>query len=282
MKQLKRLLVPTDFSKAARNAVDYAAALAVDLQAELHLVHVVQLPTVVHSGAFFDINVREQLLQEANEQMKRRQQSLLKQWPDLQLNTKTFLGKVEEGLPQQATELKADLIVMGTEGSSGLKRLVGSNTYATIRHAPCPVLSVPEKSAYRKLQQLVFACALDQLSQEAPFRWLNQLAELLQLRVLVLTIDPDMRLTVRSEQQIQQTLDRVFADVPHRLQLLAGGETSETLRDYVQAKQPDWLFMLPRHHNFLERMLQGSLTRSLVYHPEVPLLTIREDQLADI
>lgn len=282
MKQFKCLMVPTDFSKAARNAVEYAARMAMEWQATLQLVHVVQLPSAVHSGAFFDLDVREQLLQEAKEQMSRRKAGLLKQWPALQLQTHTLLGKVEEDLPQQAKKLGADLIVMGTEGSSGLKRLLGSNTYATIRHAPCPVLSVPEKSAYHRLERLVFACALDQLKQEAPFRWLNRLAESLQLQLLVLTIDADLRLTVNNEEQIQQTLDRVFPNVPHRFQVLAGGETASSLRDFVQEKQPDWLFMLPRHHNFLERMLQGSLTRSLVYHPEVPLLTIREDQLADI
>jgi nucleotide-binding universal stress UspA family protein len=145
MIDLRRILVPTDFSKHSQNALQYAMAFADKFGAELHLLHVVQdlalfvpdtvagTPPVVPPVAQLTAAVREGLLRVIRENG---------------LERFTVCPEVREGTPfyeivRFAKEKDVDLIVMGTHGRSGLAHvLLGSVTEKVVRKAPCPVLTV--------------------------------------------------------------------------------------------------------------------------------------------
>ncbi len=145
MIDLRRILVPTDFSKHSENALKYAVAFAEKFGAELHLLHVVQdlavfLPDAVTATPPMVPPV-DQITQAAREGLDRiiRANGL-----------ERFSAKpeVREGTPfaevvRFAREMEIDLIVMATHGHTGLAHmLLGSTTEKVVRKAPCPVLTV--------------------------------------------------------------------------------------------------------------------------------------------
>ncbi len=145
MINLRRILVPTDFSRFSQVALTYASALAEKFGAELHLLHVVQdlalfIPDAVAVAPPLAAPV-EQFAAAAREALERVVR-------DHQLERLKVRQDVREGTPfyeiiRYAKELKIDLIVMGTHGHTGLIHvLLGSVTEKVVRKAPCPVLTV--------------------------------------------------------------------------------------------------------------------------------------------
>jgi nucleotide-binding universal stress UspA family protein len=145
MIDLKRILIPTDFSKYSKAALAYAAALAEKFGSELYLLHVVQnlgvmipdmvnvMPPVMPSNEQMTAAVREAL----DRLIKENQLDKFKVHAEIRLGTPFY------EIIQFAKENNVDLIIMGTHGHSGLAHmLLGSVTEKVVRKGPCPVLTV--------------------------------------------------------------------------------------------------------------------------------------------
>ncbi len=139
--QVKRILVAVDFSEASREALEFAAALAKRLGAEIALLHVFEgVPGELRilEAAYVDTSFRDEAAQN------------LAEWTtNLRAAGVTATGEVREaaavsgGIIGMAQKTKADLIVIGRHGTQQLERMFASNTVAKVlRHAPCPVLVV--------------------------------------------------------------------------------------------------------------------------------------------
>jgi nucleotide-binding universal stress UspA family protein len=138
----KHILVPTDLSEGAEQALDYACELARTLGAQIHLLNVVGIPAlgVPELGVALTATMIDQLVTEnqtALDEIARTRCSA----PLGQVLIKA--GDARDMITQTAKELGVDLIVMGTHGRRGLSRaLLGSVTEAIVRSAPCAVLTV--------------------------------------------------------------------------------------------------------------------------------------------
>lgn len=141
MARFETFLVPHDFSADADAALETAVELARRLGAELHLLHAYQQPLDVLSpyGVAIPPNVGPELRAAA----QRRLDEIAKEISGLRIHVHAVEGPPALVIPEQAREIGADLVVMGTHGRSGLRHLLlGSVAERTVRSAPCPVLTV--------------------------------------------------------------------------------------------------------------------------------------------
>src|SRR5205823_9667895 len=147
MIDLRRILVPTDFSEHSLNAVRYAAAFAEKFGAELYLLHVVQdlslfVPDVV-SGAPPYLPPTEQVLAAVRESLDRLAHEHL---PHLTVHRLVREGSPFYEIITCAKENAVDLIILGTHGRGVLAHmLMGSVAAQVVRKAPRPVLTVRDK-----------------------------------------------------------------------------------------------------------------------------------------
>ena len=143
----KHILVPTDLSEGADQALDYACDLARTLDAELHLLNVVGIPAlgVPELGVALASTVIDQLVVE--------NQTALQELARTRCTARLGQVLIKAGDPrdminQTARELGIDLIVMGTHGRRGITRaLLGSVAETVVRSAPCAVLTVRLREA---------------------------------------------------------------------------------------------------------------------------------------
>jgi len=151
---IKRILVPVDFSKSSLKALDYALALAKTFKAEVVVLYVVE--PVYYSapdltgGAETMVTLMDEQRRIGRQQLLRLEQRYAKAGARLRGVLQT--GTAYRAIADAAQALKADLIVMGTHGRTGVSHLlVGSVAERVVRTAPCPVLTVNPSKQRRRL-----------------------------------------------------------------------------------------------------------------------------------
>ena len=141
---IKKIILATDFSDTAKDASLYALWLAKTLEAELIPLHVFDVsvwnvPSQYYLKPGFDgvVESIEDSKQRGKETLRKLEEEF-----DIKVDTVFTEGRAGEETVRVASELKADLIVLGTHGYSGWKRFaMGSVAEYIVRHAPCAVLT---------------------------------------------------------------------------------------------------------------------------------------------
>jgi len=142
----RTILVPTDFSEYADHALAYAVNLAAQLDATIHLVHAISVPAagIPELGVAYSSLMMESTTKEAQRELDERA-TLYRDRVSLG-PVRVEVGDARDVIDQVAKTIGADLIVMGTHGRRGLRRmLLGSVAETVVRSAPCPVLTVHSK-----------------------------------------------------------------------------------------------------------------------------------------
>ncbi|MDF1613768.1 universal stress protein [Desulfurivibrio dismutans] len=144
MDDVRKILVPVDFSANSCKIMALAASLAQRFKAELAVVFVVQ-SFDDYSGFFVPrepiAQFEEEMIRNAEEKMQSFIQECLA--PDAQVQTRVLTGDVADSIVEHATRTGVDLIVIGTHGYRGLERvLFGSVAEKVIKRADCPVISI--------------------------------------------------------------------------------------------------------------------------------------------
>ena len=150
--RIRKLLVPTDLSPVSLHAVAYAARIARSLKAEMRLLLVDETAFAV-TGPGFDSPAAALALENARQVMHRNleKQAAALRKTGLGVRAMYVPGPAAQRIVETAAKLRSDWIVMGTHGRTGLAHtFLGSVAERVVRHAPCPVLTVPSRHAVAK------------------------------------------------------------------------------------------------------------------------------------
>jgi nucleotide-binding universal stress UspA family protein len=141
--KLERILVPTDFSESANNALTYGASFAREYGARLVLLHVVETMAVGYASDLFPVPMAE-VFQEISTYARTELGKLAAGVREKGIDVREVVvqGKPSAEIIRVAREESIDMIVLGTHGKGMLdKALFGSTTERVVRKAPCPVLT---------------------------------------------------------------------------------------------------------------------------------------------
>lgn len=174
----KLILVPTDFSAPSAQALRYGAALAERFSAHLLVIYadpfVPPVDFTISAAGAFDLP-REEMIESAREQLQ-----TFAEWhiPDaVPYDIRVVVSTPIDAIVAQAAEAGADLVVMGTHGRTGLRRLlVGSVTEAVMRLAPVPVMIVHESAQVTTNAQWIVGCVIPARESRAALRYAKVLA----------------------------------------------------------------------------------------------------------
>jgi nucleotide-binding universal stress UspA family protein len=135
----RRILIAVDFSDTSREALRRTVEMARLLSSEVFCLHVIEVPYGAGEAAFIAQNMKERSRAEKNR--RRELAQLLEEKGCDSANVKVVAGTPYHEILKEATEANVDLIVVGSHGNTGVKRVVlGSTSERVIRHSECPVL----------------------------------------------------------------------------------------------------------------------------------------------
>lgn len=146
---IKHILVATDFSPCAREALDLAVELAQEKRAAVTLLHVFRLPIyVLPEGTVLSMDAANvELIERSIDDELAAEQKRVAGTGQVTTSERIEAAVIAPAIVERAVKLGCDLIVMGTHGRGGVKRLVlGSVAERVLRSAPCPVLVVRERA----------------------------------------------------------------------------------------------------------------------------------------
>ena len=164
---MKKILVPTDFSKTSITALETAFDIAKKAGAEIHLLHVVEEASPDSyrvSGEWVKEDWEERLftfklLEKAKKQLEKL--VLDPRFEAVKIEGQLRLGNPFHGMNAIIAEEKVDLVVMGTRGITNLEgMIIGSNTERVVRHSRCPILTVQKKPSSTNFKNIVYATAM--------------------------------------------------------------------------------------------------------------------------
>jgi nucleotide-binding universal stress UspA family protein len=147
--QVRKILVPLDFSEASRLGLEYALSFAQEFHATVVLFHSVFVTAYLLGNAYTAHHIPLPITTQtdyARAEMEKLRETIARKGGDVE--TKLALGSPVEQMAKYITKAGIDLIITSTHGRSGLRRVfIGSTAERIVRYATCPVLVVPNRAA---------------------------------------------------------------------------------------------------------------------------------------
>jgi nucleotide-binding universal stress UspA family protein len=278
---MKKILVPTDFSKSAQMAVDVAADIAKKANAELVLLHVVEdiagdsfnvEAQIEMSPRWEDKIFMAKLMERTKKQMASAVDAL--KTAGVKVKQELRLGTPFHGMRTIITDQKVDLVVMGTAGKTKLEEMIiGSNTEKVVRHSNCPVLTVHKKPTSTDFKNIVYATSMSG-EEEVFSRIVRKTQQMYDATVHLVRINTPgsfMRDIVVKKQmqdfakklQLKNFTVNVFNELSEE----------EGIIYFADSINADLIAMATHGRTGFAHVLAGSIAEDVVSHAKRPVLT---------
>lgn len=275
MKSEKKILVPTNFSETAHNALRAALLFSTKQKVEILLVNFYHLPIAVDvmgQPVFFQ-EVSEDISYASKDKLDLLKKEINNTHPEINVHTLAIQGLMGDVLPSLCIEREIDIIVCGTEGGDWLEEhFTGTNTTFILGNISIPILVVSEKSSLKKLNKIVFATDF----QFADVAVLSDLASFAKpfsadIEVVHMSVSPP------KDQDAFDWMEEIGSQrVKYRAityqNLISLKPTYHLLNEFLETQDADLLVMTTTGKNFFQRIFSGSLTWEMACHSNVPLL----------
>jgi nucleotide-binding universal stress UspA family protein len=275
---IKKILIPIDFSETAMLAIEHAAFTAQLFKAELVLLHVVE-----QHWEHFSIIAPELRISSPDEFTKAIEKKLeetaaaIRSKYGVKSFAVTSTGNIFSEILSVSREHNVDLVVMGTHGTSGVVEFfIGSNTFKMVTQSECPVMSV---QAHAK--KLGFSEILLPIDDSAHSRQKVNHAIVLakhfasRIHILGLT-DPNLSDRKKFEIKLDQIEEYVKkCGLPFTRKTVDGKNQAKTTYDYAKSVNADLIVIMTDQDEDLTGRLMGTFAQQIINHSKIPVLTIQ-------
>lgn len=273
---MKQFLVPTDFSDYAQVATQAALAIAAKNNAAIDFLHCMDLPRFLHSSMANALTIPEEYQKErglAQQQLN----NLSIEASHLKLNAKNYLSfnAATEEITAHAQAHHADLIIMGSHGSSGIKEaFLGTNTQRVLRTSKAPVLVLKQLPQTFDFKNIVFAATFKE-DVHAPFRKVIDFAQIFgaQIHLLYVNMPYNFEETSFSVARMQ-AFEKMYPGMNLKLHIYNAFDEENGILDFAHANNIDVIATTTHGKSGFVQMLSPSITESLANHSSLPVLSI--------
>jgi nucleotide-binding universal stress UspA family protein len=277
---MKKILVPTDFSKPSIIAAEVAVDIAKKDGADVIFLNVVEEATdgsfnvegEVSRGNMEDRLFTFKMIEKAKKQLQKMVSD--PKFSAVTVNGELRVGNPFHGMRTIIVEQKVDLVVMGTSGRTKLEEmLIGSNTERIIRYAKCPVLTVHKKPVSSDFKNIVYATSLS--PQEEVFSRIVKRAQQLYNSTLHL-----VRINTPADFQKDHIVKDYMEKFAKKLQLknytiniYNDFSTEDGIIRFADQVDADMIAMATHGRTGFAHVLTGSIAEEVAGHSNRPVLT---------
>jgi nucleotide-binding universal stress UspA family protein len=273
---MKRILVPTDFSVYAEEALKAAAKIARINNCEIFLLHMLELPNQMSDAVTGGNSIPEVMLfmKKAHEMFEK-----IKQRPYLQgisVTETVQFEKAFDGILASSKKNKIDLIVMGSHGSSGLEEiLVGSNTEKVVRHSDIPVLVIKKETKEFCADTIVFASDFSEEIKK-PFKKVLEFAKKFNSNLkLVMICTPNSFKTNIVAEKIMNEFVSNFEIKKYSTHIYNDANIEKGVLNFSNNANADLIAICTHNRTALSHFFNGSISEDLINHAIRPVITFK-------
>lgn len=269
---MKRILLPTDFSKNSINAIHYAMELFEKRSCEFFLLNIQKPSQYITEELMRSTptdSVYEAVSQDNKKQLEDLKESLMETYVNRPYHFKTVFDFdiLEDAIQQLVNAETIELVIMGTNGATDAAEVIfGSNTLRVIRNVHCPILAIPENYKYHGFSSLLFS-----LMHEEHFHpeVLTPLSDLLRDHVVSLEV---LQIDTHEELPESPILSQFAAINYHPVESIPA---AHAISSYEQLLPVDMHAIYIKPKSFFQRLFSGNDTAKLSYISKVPLLVLK-------
>lgn len=277
---MRKIVVPTDFSENAYNALRYACQIFKYEKSIIFIVH-------AYADEVYKINAdgqrsamdeqKEKVLINSEQKLEKLFKDISQYAPNPQHTYKTLaaFGNLTDGINDLVNRENVDIVVMGTRGETNDRSITfGSNTLEVLKYVHCPVLGIPESYSYHAPRKLLFPTNYLVPYKKRELKLLCELTGSFRSTVFLLYIDPIKKLSLRQEDNRALLVDSMQKS---KLEFETSPEKEKTvaITKFIIHKNIDMLVMVNSRDSFLEDMLHQSTIRQIGLHIKIPFLILQ-------
>ncbi|KEO75380.1 universal stress protein [Anditalea andensis] len=266
-----KILVPTDLSENADNALGFAQQLIIQTGGEIILLFTYY---AVYDFAAQATRIIGQIEKDAKKALK----NIIKNNnPDnLHMDYRIVQGTVDNAVKAAVDGMGIDLVIMGTQGASGLKKaLLGSNTADVIKEATVPVLAIPSGAKLEKVKKIAVAVELKKEDLQTLLH-LMELTAVWNLPYKIIHVQKEGRSdTEINFETLQRNILKEYPLVDINFLSYESDGINKGLENYLKENPDALLVMFSKTRSFFEQLLESSRSVEMAYHTHVPLLVVK-------
>lgn len=275
---MKKFLVPTDFSDASKNAARYAVEMAQDdPQTTIVLYNLYDRIAPGSDGS---------PLTETDEDRKKVLNAAL---ANLEIELHEISTVRIEYVAEEGTSLvesveryvrynAIDVVIMGITGATRLEQIfMGSNALNMARQGVCPVIIVPPKAEFKKIENVLVASDFKNVKTTTPVAQIKKVLEIFKPKLHIVNVDSEHYVELTEEYKSERAwLAKTFEQFNPEFYFIRMYDFLDAISNFTADHNIDLIVTVPRKHSFLGGLYKTSHTKKLAYHSHVPVVAIHE------
>lgn len=266
---MKKIVVATDFSPAAENAMRYALHLAPRIGAGITVIHFVH-PTQLVDNNVWAMYFTEDLLEAKNE--------ALSHWvgrfsaTGVTINSLCQVDYLTEGIMNYVAEQSIDLLIIGSTGATGISGILGSNAASIISNTQIPAIIVPIDARPTDVVTVTLATDFSPLTN-ANKEQLTQLCTALAIpTVTVLHVYKEGDSIPKAEAETQLKTD--LAPIDLQFHYIKHEDVNDAIHEFLVQQPVNLLCSITHQHSFLQSLFRKNKVKTLVNQATIPILVL--------
>ncbi|GAB2776621.1 universal stress protein [Salinimicrobium soli] len=279
---MKNILLPTDFSENAYNAIKYALQLLSDEECTFYLLNT--YTPVLYDNEYLVYSSTQPTLTEIyrNNSLRGLERVLRKIKRNFQNDKHEFkkissFNMLNDELKEQVKEKNIDLVVMGTKGATGAEEILfGTHTVHAIKKVKCPLLAVPSHYEYKPPKEILFPTDYESGLPKL-LSFLKEIALKNASNIHILHVYLKTTLTEEQEKK-KKALGSSLKNIAHHFYSIADKSVPQAIYDFQEENPIDMLAMVNNKHSFFENLLFRPVINEIGFHVKVPFLVIPSEK----
>jgi nucleotide-binding universal stress UspA family protein len=269
---MEKLIVATDFSTASQNAARYAADMAVQINAEIILFHVIDISILI-SGISVAADFYTGMEKDGEEELSILKEELITRTKNkIPVSVNNVSGIVISELTGFCNKVSPLAVIMGAQGKSEIDRLLlGSNTGEAIQRLNYPIFVIPSDAVYTSVRKMVLACDMEN-TRALPFKKIEKFTRLFKAQLLVLHIRKSEKNIKVESGLVEETLN-TLAPAYYSIH---NDNVERGINQFIAENQIDILLLVPKARNPLAAVFHRSISKKICWHPAIPVITLPE------
>lgn len=273
---MKQILVATDFSPSASNAMDYAMELAVLLKLEVCVIHAIHPTEGINNSTYNAIFIEDYYNNKRHALTEWAARHAGKEaYENLKITTRCDVGYLKNVITKYIKQHNVELLAMGITGATGIPGIVGSNASMMVTKVKVPTLIIPLESKFPKVPAITLATDHETRLSADDVNALNEIVKafkLKQMQVLYVDGASDEKYIATGEAKLKKLIRHTelhFNNIRDTTPL-AG------ILNFVDKSQTDILCLVKHHHNVIYRLFNRSTVNQVMNRSVKAILVLHE------